>query len=570
MGPAVSLLARSLRWLAAVALVVAAGLLGGGSTPAAALVETCYPPTSLCGIIENPWIIADLNGTTGSATAIVGAGTVTAVGVATGVKVAQDNGAFDGSVSVTDSGVSPWTLTPDGAELPDATGTGGPINTSYLGVSVAASPTSGFPLSQTQDITIAWTYSAWAVARYGEVRYWCRIGGTGTLSYRTVLWTSLGTSAGGPFNPGGGFGGCQASRGQMVGYDIWVGTQANFGTDKQRIRTAGEAADPVSDASRWIEQTVTCRRPNGTTYDRSGTVPVVSWSGTTPITVTGIDCDPGDVALDWAADVVGSGTGDRTRVGEAHAADSVRSASNACLTGAANCKAVLEQLQADGTTWLSCHVSGTNCVGWWQSQNRAQTYRCRYGNDTEGWITVALSVCSIYRDAAPGGSLKPATDTSTSSQPGATDGSCDLGWGDLLNGTIVQKAVGCALTWAFVPDPAVVTELQAEAASAWSTSDTGLFWSGLIGVFAPLGDLGGGEESCGGLSFDLPLAGLHVDGTLFNTCVEPWSTYAPWVKGFLTCFVIVDGAWYLMRIVGAGLGWYVPAKSTAPEQMTLF
>jgi hypothetical protein len=122
----------------------------------------------------------------------------------------------------------------------------------------------------------------------------------------------------------------------------------------------------------------------------------------------------------------------------------------------------------------------------------------------------------------------------------------------------VLVPVKCALVWAFVPDGATVNAVRQSAGTAWATSGPGVMTTAVLGAVEPLGDIGSAESGACGLVVDFPPTGTTLH--LLDACTEPMSTYAPWVKGFLTVVVIVNGAWFLLRVLTASLGLNLPGR----------
>jgi hypothetical protein len=125
------------------------------------------------------------------------------------------------------------------------------------------------------------------------------------------------------------------------------------------------------------------------------------------------------------------------------------------------------------------------------------------------------------------------------------------------------------MVWAFVPNTDAVAQIQTQASTAWSTSTPGTYIAAGWDALAPLGSLGAGDSSvCGGLSTTFSVSGMSVPVHLLDSCTEPWSTYAPWVKGFLTAAVLYEGVLACIRALAIAFDYHV--FSRPQEQLTLF
>jgi hypothetical protein len=230
--------------------------------------------------------------------------------------------------------------------------------------------------------------------------------------------------------------------------------------------------------------------------------------------------------------------------------------------------------------------SGTaGCSDWWSKRlTNAEDYQCLWGP-----YMVPVSRCQPLRDwfksnptldanGYPAGSLTdpvtgenggdqtsqytgPRAPTGTETLPGPAtadapvDADCGLGWSALLDGTIVYKAVSCALAWAFVPDSAVVTQAQTDVSaaldstglSAW-TSAVGGVGTALVGVASSAG------SGCGGLHFVLPLGGHDYPVDILDSCGPPLADVAPKVKLVLTVVFLVAGARLVVRPILSSFG----------------
>lgn len=327
--------------------------------------------------------------------------------------------------------------------------------------------------------------------------------------------------------------------------------------------TAGSTGTP----NRYVEQTITCTNSSGGTSTVTNSTGAAAWSAGDMVTLAGLMCPSGTRLTSWQATAKTPGAAD-TPLGS----ESVtRDPSDPCgYVGGTLCIARVEHrvTVSGSTSWETCTAAITACATWWTDPARDQNFRCVYGASTV-FNVVGIGVCSIYRHSfvtdgtqsidnpvPPGGG-----------EPAPTG--CDMSWSSVLDGTIVFKAVSCALSWAFVPDSATVEALQAQAAADWNGSPPGLLLTAIGDAFGPLGDLTAGDSDACGITVDFPYAAGHSTSfTLLDACHPPFDTWAPVFKAFMTVFVLLEGAYACYRALGIGFGVGVPPR--APEQLTLF
>ncbi len=151
--------------------------------------------------------------------------------------------------------------------------------------------------------------------------------------------------------------------------------------------------------------------------------------------------------------------------------------------------------------------------------------------------------------------------------PGTDNGSC-IRWslGGILSGEVMFQAVGCALEWAFVPDPATLTATASVMSASWYTSGPVLFMSQGSGIISATGDSIGDLMSgnCQGPAINLPNYSEPL--YLLNACDPPVSTVAGWThlgSAFVFAFIGLVGA---LRVVLGAFNIHLPwSKSTAEE-----
>lgn len=223
---------------------------------------------------------------------------------------------------------------------------------------------------------------------------------------------------------------------------------------------------------------------------------------------------------------------------------------------------------------VPCVAGAAGCLSWYAratSPATASQYSCRWGPytmpisdclplryayqlnpglDPNGWPISPDPSVVVDPEPSPAPTPPPVTsapppidDPTTLPPLESVDapGSCSLGWGDVLNGSIIYKATSCALAWAFVPSPtALATEVQTSMDS-WNASQLGMFVNAAAAVPAGLGTMTDGASGCTGPTFTVPFPSGEVDVQPLNACDEPMSTVANWVKIVSTVILVVGG-----------------------------
>lgn len=241
-----------------------------------------------------------------------------------------------------------------------------------------------------------------------------------------------------------------------------------------RIGSFGTGGAP----SRTIEQTVTCKRADGSVSTVTNVGSSGVWAAGAMVEVAGLMCPSGSRAVGVSATVKTPGGDDVALLpGAPGSVDSGLDALTSnipepCYTGTGGCTLRLERATRSGEWELT---NGAESPGWAADPGAAVgevglvigsqpktvgTYRCTYGSPGN-LIGVPISECGIY---APATGELAAPGTSGYVQPGATDptGDCEFGWSDLLTGGILVRGGMCVLRWAFTPTPGTVEGLKAQ------------------------------------------------------------------------------------------------------------
>lgn len=266
---------------------------------------------------------------------------------------------------------------------------------------------------------------------------------------------------------------------------------------------------------RWVEQTITCTASDGSTVTSTIDGPPSDFSS--PVPIAGLTCPDGSTASAWSAKVKTSGAPD-VDLGTVTnpASDSAHDLAGCAAIGVV-CQLKLQyRTSTTSSTWLDCEVGKTGpCTQWARDPDKLKNYRCEYGTDAAGWHLVTLASCSTLSSA-----YQP-NPTRTPYDPGAgqptPSGSCEIGWGDLLTGQVVEKAVGCALSWAFVPDATTLQETQAQLSDSFDSSVLGQAKTTLTNAVGPLTTAPSGSAGdCHG-----PSVSLTWVNDAFTTPVHP-------------------------------------------------
>jgi len=249
---------------------------------------------------------------------------------------------------------------------------------------------------------------------------------------------------------------------------------------------------------RTIEQTVSCKRPNGTTYTYTNTADASA--AITPgalVPVAGLMCD----------------TGDRAQTATA----TVKSPSKPDVQIISPTAVPSRNPVTNSTTWVTNET--VTVVG-----------------DPDGVVTTL---------PGPGPVIEPTTPT----------GSCSLGWGDVLNGSILFDAVSCALSWAFVPSAAATVTATSTVTSAWNASGVGQLLTSVKNSAGVVWGTFTQSTGCGGIAFTVPFDGMDFQTEVLDSCVEPTKTMADWSRNILTVVIVLGGGLMVINTFLGAFGW---------------
>jgi len=262
--------------------------------------------------------------------------------------------------------------------------------------------------------------------------------------------------------------------------------------------TTGQPTDPYP--GRTIEQTVSCTKPDGTSYTYTNTADAsVGLTPGTLVPIAGLMCNTGDRATGTTATVKSPGKADTT-----------------IINTTTNPTTVKRVTEFTTETIPSCWSTGCTVA------------------------PVSDAPAPPLVTEAPPTITSPGVDT-----PTGTD-FCDFSFGDVLNGAIMFKAVGCALSWAFVPAPAALAQEVTEVQQTWNASRVGTFIAPVLAFPTSFDTWDDDAPDCLGPEFTVPFPGLggaDWDQSIrpLNSCSEPMTTVAQYTKWGLTALLVWAG-----------------------------
>lgn len=333
------------------------------------------------------------------------------------------------------------------------------------------------------------------------------------------------------------------------------------GTNEQVARSEAVRADPERTARcriEWEDGTTTLG--TGDTYQESGGLPLsASGLGCEQAFVSkpgaGPDLLPSRIGVDSEDDA-----GAITTISDQNVPDFSPTEREALKPGNGH-GLVLEKTV--GTKFESCMTWAADCASWWTATEQGTVpgvYRCTYGG-----VVIDLVECGPYRttfdtrtdtptitDPVTGTetpwSAKPSVGNSTDPGVGLDpSGQCFAdGWSDVQNPVDwILLPVKCALVWAFVPRPSVVTQVQTTVAEAWAPTIVGRL-PPLVSAAVAIPD---GGTGCTGPHVVIPikLGGLDTgyDGYPLSACDAPFDVLAGWSR--------IIGSAVLIWMTGLGI-----------------
>ena len=159
-------------------------------------------------------------------------------------------------------------------------------------------------------------------------------------------------------------------------------------------------------------------------------------------------------------------------------------------------------------------------------------------------------------DGAPGGDpgTLPGGGTGTLPSPGSdpqTNNDCWSGGSFSWNPVDwVMVPVKCALSWAFVPTTATLTQLSTAASTDLTTQGIGPIVTAVTTNVTKVGGGGG----CDGPAVTFSAVGIVKPMHPFSACTAPMSTLAAISYAMTTVVVVLGGGFVAVKAVGAGFG----------------
>jgi len=459
----------------------------------------------------NEWLVVPGSGVTKLNPAFAGTvttslGSVVAGASATGTALA---GAAMAGVSLAVGGLLSWAWQPDATTLstvpvPPVVGTPGSFNnfsmtwpTTYTSTTTVLTGSYG---NTTDPLSLTYARPTTTVFAKGyDYYYWCAstpatlvsLGGHYGTSASAISVTH--TKAASLCSSAGGWGGFQ-----------FVPYAPAGATINATVVATSLPTDPFP--GRTIEQTVTCRRADGSSYSvTNSTDASAGLSLAASIAVAGLNCDAGSRAESVGATLVTPGEPDVTIVNPVTVPTKVPN---------------LVTVPSCATTAVGCVVTNP---------------------------TPVPSPTPVLTDPPPG--FDPGTPGEDLTTP--TETFCNIAFGDLLTGLVVFKAVGCALSWAFVPSPGVASAQVDALRSAWSGSRVGTFTSAGAGSISAVAGLFSVGSACGGVPVTIPLSGTDYETVLLDSCSGSVKTMADTTHLLLTVVVAVGG---VLLLINTALG----------------
>lgn len=331
-----------------------------------------------------------------------------------------------------------------------------------------------------------------------------------------------------------------------------------------------------------VRSTVTCQKPDLTTYD-VWAIATFEADGVSGVQIPDAKCDTSELAIAGVVEWRPLGTTEWLELIGAEAPPAVqewRSDYEACFIAEFNpCTITLWRVGPDGDL-TTCGTIGQYCPDWATTDPDliASRYKCKYGP----YVT-DINMCSAYRAPTVGpqpnvdedGAWLPVTAPPVTPNPVSNDTLIDLGfdpglfidtigtgdcwpsgWGVLNPLSWVLLPVQCALQWAFVPRVAVVEATAVQLDMAVNESlfgDVQYLADALSAPFAI------GSTGCTGPAFTIQIEDLGGDGmneTYYplNACDEPMQGFAGFFRLISQGFVMIGSGFAVLRYFASIVG----------------
>lgn len=234
-----------------------------------------------------------------------------------------------------------------------------------------------------------------------------------------------------------------------------------------------------------------------------------------------------------------------------------------CATGA--CK--LDLLKKPGLS--SCFDDSASCVSWFDDAAKVNDYQCRYGVHD-----VDLTECNVYSGVfkpervavgAPYSDPVSGVWSGGQSAPNPTDAAAGKAMGTPIQSPItsrgcdgitvtgfdpvgfVMRPVQCAMEWAFVPRPAVVSTEFAKTSIAWAATPPGKLGAIVGGiVVAP------NVSGCSGIPFRMQGKDMNFLDACPGSALAPVAQWSTTISGLL---FVVGGAFAIISMISSVIGY---------------
>lgn len=351
--------------------------------------------------------------------------------------------------------------------------------------------------------------------------------------------------------------------------------------------TTGSLAKPNAGVSGDVLASITCKKADGTTYDKHLMDTFVK-TGPAPIAIPDVRCDGNDLAIDGTVQWRPTGTIDWLDLIEADVPLAVKDWMTEypdCFNSGTMCSIQLYSKELGKLA--SCGVIAELCPDWAKTNpdTLLDQFACKYGR-----YPAPIGMCSALRDPKVGVQpnvdqdgewLSPTAPTVTPNPktPEQLEGmGVDLselidtkgsgqcwpsGWGVLNPLSWVYMPVACAVEWAFVPSAQTMTEAQIDLQTVL---DESIFGDTEQLVDAAASPFLIGSSGCQGPAFRMQidaLPGAGMDQTYYplSACSGPMVGVAGFFRILSQGFVLIGSGLAALRYFASIAGFVGPGST---------
>jgi hypothetical protein len=232
-----------------------------------------------------------------------------------------------------------------------------------------------------------------------------------------------------------------------------------------------------------------------------------------------------------------------------------------CLPGGSAAPCTVRLLKATPFGLYDCASGSVDCTDFDPSTSTTQQYQCQWGTHV-----MALDQCIALKQAPATTPVGSTTGTPQDVQAPASDGeaapvgpqqsnaSCigQVTWNPI---SWVLKPIKCALTWAFVPDPATLSTQINGVRTAVAGSSLGAAYTPVNEVASAWGQIASGQSGgCLGPGFTLSVPGKTMDLNPLSACSSPMSNIAAITKASCAIGVMIGAVLLVVRILAGAFG----------------